>query len=135
MNELTHRECFLESLDRCSANGHFIPAFYKRFLASSEKILEKFRYTDFEKQNEMLLQSLRLSAHATAGEPESLREIRERAESHDRRHLDISPELYQNWLHSVIETARECDHEWSVETEEAWGIILGFVIEHMVKFY
>lgn len=42
----------------------------------------------------MLLRSLKLVAGATAGEPKSLREIRQRAETHDRYHLNIEPEHY-----------------------------------------
>ncbi len=129
------KDCFLESLDRCSAHEQFIPAFYDRFLSTSSEIREKFEGTDFEKQNQMLLRSLKLAAGATNGEPESLREIRERAETHDRRHLNIRPQLYTAWLTSVISAASEFDEQWDATTEEAWNTILGYVIKHMVRFY
>jgi len=135
MNKSTPKDRFLRSLERCSGNENFIPSFYDRFLDCSDEIREKFSHTDFEKQNEMLLRSLNLAAGATAGEPESLREVRERAETHDRHHLNIEPRLYEFWLTSVLETAREFDAEWDDTIEDAWNTILGHLIERMVKHY
>lgn len=117
------------------SDDQFIPAFYDRFLSTSDEIRDKFKHTDFEKQNEMLLHSLTLSAGATSGDPESLREVRERAETHDRHHLNIEPRLYEFWTTSVIDTAREFDDEWNTTVEEAWNTILGFVVRHMTKYY
>ncbi|QDT08123.1 globin [Stieleria marina] len=131
----THKDLFLGSLDRCSENRNFIPVFYERFLSRSDAIRDKFKNTDFEKQNEMLLRSLKLAAGATSGDPSSLREIRERAETHDRHHLNIEPSMYETWMTTVIEVASEYDTAWTDEVEEAWTAILGHVITHMVKFY
>ena len=131
----THRVVFLESLDRCIANGEFLDSFYRRFIDSSEEIRKKFRFTDFEKQHDMLLNSLKLSAGATDGESQSLQDLRERAESHDRYHMDIKPELYEFWLASIIQTASECDEQWDDYVEESWRTILDFVIARMIKHY
>jgi hypothetical protein len=131
----SRKDCFLASLDRCSANRNFILVFYERFLSRDEAIRDKFKHTDFEKQYQMLLRSLRLAAGATSGDPKSLREIRERAETHDRHHLDIKPAMYGVWLKTVIEVASEYDEEWNDEVEDAWNTILGHVIKHMAKHY
>ncbi len=135
MEERTHKDYFLASLARCSADEQFIPRFYDRFLSSSEGIKEKFESADFERQNIMLLRSLQLAAGATSGDPASLKEIQERGETHDRSHLNIEPSFYELWLESVIQTAREFDTEWTPPIEEAWREILGFVINRMVKAY
>lgn len=135
MSEMTHKDRFLSSLERCSSNEKFIPTFYDRFLGTSEAIRAKFANTDFEKQNQMLLRSLKLAAGATSGDAKSLREIRERAESHNRKNLNIEPRFYDVWLESVIATASECDPVWNDEIGEAWETILGFVIKHMIKYY
>lgn len=129
------RDCFLKSLSRCTQNDDFIPVFYNHFLSTSDEIREKFKNTDFEKQNQMLLRSLRLAAGATTGEVESLREMRERAETHDRHHLNIEPHLYDDWLASVIKAASECDPEWDASIDEGWRKVLGHVIKHMTKYY
>ena len=55
---ITLKDRFIQSLDRCSTNERFIPAFYQSFLMSSEDVRHKFRLTSFERQNKMLLRSL-----------------------------------------------------------------------------
>ena len=129
------RAVFFESLQRCKTSQEFIPDFYKRFVNSSVEVRDKFRNTDFERQNLMLLRSLELCAMATAGDPLGLRELQKRTETHDRRHLDIPPHLYNNWLKALIESARSADPEWNSGVEEAWLTILGHVINHMVSHY
>lgn len=135
MDKLTPKKLFMESLDRCAASEDFIPAFYNRFLISSELVRSKFKDTNFPRQNKALLRSLRLAAEATDGRPFALKEIQERAVTHDRHHLDIEPGLYVNWLAAVIETAAEFDDQWSESIERAWREILGHVIHHMTKHY
>ena len=83
----------------------------------------------------MLLNSLRLIAGATAGESAALRELKERAKTHDRYHLNISPELYEFWRHAIMATAAEYDEQWDEAVEKAWRSILDHVIKHMVKHY
>lgn len=133
--ELPRKDLFLQSLERCSEDEAFIPSFYDRFLSTSPEIRDKFKDTDFEKQNQMLLRSLRLAAGATSGDPASLRELRDRAETHDQNHLNIEPRLYSLWLASVIETASEFDSNWDESVEEAWNTILGHIVSHMIRFY
>ena len=135
MDEPTPKDLFLRSVRRCVGNDAFIPAFYERFLGSSDEIREKFLFTNFDKQNEMLARSLELCAGATAGETESLAEISERATTHDRNHLNIEPPLYDIWLETIIETASEFDDQWTESTEAAWRRILGHVIHHMIREY
>lgn len=129
------KDLFLESLSRCRAAADFLPRFYDRFLACSEDIRSKFRATDFKQQIRRLDRSLELIALATAGDPEGLREIKERAETHDRHHLDIAPRLYADWLESIVATAADYDEMWDADLEDAWREVLGFVIDHMTRRY
>ena len=135
MDEPTPKELFLQSVVRCVASDAFFLEFYERFLATSDDVRKKFRFTDFEKQTEMLRRSLELTAGATAGAPEALREINERARTHDRHHLNIEPGLYDVWLATIIETARDFDDQWDEAVEAAWRRILGHVIQHMIRKY
>ncbi len=135
MNDASVKDVFLASLSRCTQWTGFIPAFYDRFLASSDDVRARFRNTDFDRQNRMLLRSLELAAAATAGEPEGLREIRERAATHDRFHLDIRPPLYDLWLSAIVRTARDFDGEWNDDVEKAWWRILGLVVQFMIRRY
>ena len=129
------RDLFYNSLERCTQSSSFIPSFYERFISSSPEIREKFKNTSFDRQNLMLLKSLQLSADATAGNPLAVHEITERAESHNRHHHDIKPELYELWLENLILTAREYDKEWDDMIEDAWRTILGIVIRRMCRSY
>ncbi len=135
MSETTPKTRFLESLERCSSKEGFVHAFYERFLSSSDEIRIKFLFTNFEKQEKMLLRSLQLTAGATSGDPAALREMRERAETHDRNHLNIKPHLYPLWKEALITSAQEFDPHWDEAIELAWNDILGFVIKHMVRSY
>ena len=135
MGPTTPKEHFESSLARCADDDRFMPLFYFRFLASSEEVRSKFRQTDFDQLGMMLLQSLRLAAGAAAGDPESLKEIQERAQSHSRRHMNIEPHLYEIWLETLIQAARECDPEWNEAVENGWRIILGHVIRTMIRHY
>lgn len=109
--------------------------FYERFMASSDEVRQKFRYTDMSKQRQMLLASLRMAAGATQGDRESLKELHERARTHDRWHHNIEPKLYGFWLDALVTTASTVDSEWSDEIEESWRLILGHVIRHITKGY
>ena len=135
MEETTPKQLFITSLNRCKTDESFIPSFYERFMDCSEEIRDKFKLTDFNSQNEMLLRSLELSADATLGVPEALEEIHERGRTHDREHLDIRPELYELWLESLIATAKRTDREWNHHIESAWRSILGHVIKLMTRMY
>ena len=129
MEAVTVNELFLESLERCTRSKKFIPAFYSRFLSASDDISDKFRHTDFERQNRML------AALAVDGQPDGLRDIRERAVSHSRQHLNIEPYLYNYWRSALIETSRQFDDQWDDDIEEAWLTILEHVINQMIKHY
>ena len=135
MNELSRKDLFLQSVNRCVGNEEFIPAFYERFLGSSEEIKDKFRSTNFDRQNKMLARSLELCAGATAGEAKSLAEITERATTHDREHLDIEPRLYDVWLETIVATASDFDDAWTDSVETAWRTILGHVVQRMIRKY
>ena len=131
----TPKELFILSLERCAENEDFVPAFYDEFLNASDQVRKHFRFTSFEKQNQMLLASLRLSAGATNGDPDSLRELKARSESHSRDRMNIEPELYDLWLEALIKAASKYDPEWNPEIENAWRTILGFVIHRMTTSY
>lgn len=135
MEEPTPKELFLQSVGRCVAAAAFIPAFYERFLGASDEIRNKFRFTDFEKQHDMLRRSLVLCAGATVGDSESMQEINQRATTHDRDHLNVEPRFYEIWLETIIDTARDHDDEWNASVEAAWRRILGHVVNHMVRKY
>ncbi len=131
----SHQHTFLASLIRCKAKDEFTQRFYERFLASGDVIASKFLHTDFDSLTHKLVRSLELIADATAGRPEGLAELRDRARMHDRKHYDVRPEMYAIWQGAILETATEFDEWWCEEVEEAWRAILGYVIGYMSARY
>jgi len=83
----------------------------------------------------LLLRSLLLIAEATSGEPEGLKELNKRAETHNRHNLDIQPELYEFWLSTLIATSKEFGDYWSQDIENSWCKILGYAINHLSRSY
>lgn len=135
MDNLVLKDIFLQSLQRCALSNKYMPAFYDRFLSMSDEIRDKFGSTSFEKQYRMVLRSLRLAAHAAVGQSEALNELTERATSHSRLHLHIEPRLYDHWRSALIETSRLFDSKWDEDIEKAWYVVLGHVINHMIRHY
>jgi hemoglobin-like flavoprotein len=129
-------ELFDDSLRRCSSDKRFFDRFYERFLASSPKVSEKFAHTDFVRQKRALKASLHLILMA-AQDPEKgpdfyLGEVAKRHGAHD---LGVGAELYDLWLDSLLETAREFDPEFSAEVEQAWEAAMAVGIRYLVARY
>jgi hemoglobin-like flavoprotein len=135
MDELSVKDRFLGSLHRCESNDGFIPAFYPRLISSSDLVKYKFRKTNFEAQNQMLIKSLKLVSGVTCNEQDALQELRLRAETHNQAHLNIKPELYEYWQVALVSTAAEVDPEWNEDIERAWNTILDTVVNHMIRHY
>lgn len=130
-------EVFRASLKRCLEKPDFLLDFYGTFMASSDEIRDKFRNTDFKKQTEVLADSLWAMAVAAQGEPGSpaLRDLPRLAERHSRRDLDVRPELYDDWLDSLVATARRHDPMFSPEIADAWRATLAVGIEILRSQY
>lgn len=132
---MNSKEIFLASMERCLKEDRFVPSFYDRFISSSEEIREKFVFTDFEVQNQMLGRSLKLVAQATSGDSEGLKKLSARSETHDRHHLNIKPEHYALRKSAIMATAQEFDKQWSEEIESSWSAILEYAIKFMLRHY
>lgn len=129
------KQTFEQSLTRCLSAGDFIGTFYQRFIASSEQVREKFSNTDLARQKQVLKQSLHLMALASLRENDGLEHLEKIAHSHSKRHLDISPSLYEIWLEVLTATARDFDPEFSDAVEISWRGVLRPGIDRMVEVY
>ena len=137
MSQMTFEQIFDLSFERANAspvNGrHFFEAFYQRFLATSPGVAEKFRHTDMAHQQKMLRRSFYslVSFYASYQADHCLEDI---AIKHDKKHLDIHPELYDLWLDNLIETAREFDPRFDDDVELVWRLVMSPGIVYM-KFH
>jgi hypothetical protein len=84
-------------------------------------------------QAQRLAKSLRILASAVAGEPAGLKELAERADSHSRNKLNITPDMYELWTAAIIATGREYDSQWSKHIEEAWVHTIDVAVKYMIS--
>jgi hemoglobin-like flavoprotein len=124
-------DAFRASLKRCLGTPAFMKDFYDRFVASSEEIRDKFKHTDFERQNRVLADSLLLMATAAQSAPDAIawREMKHIALRH--RELGIRGPMYDVWLECLLAAAASHDPQFSPALEAAWRATLGPGIEFM----
>ena len=130
-------EVFRASLKRCLRNPDFLLEFYGLFMDSSDEVREKFKDTDLRRQTEVLANSLwvmAMVAESAQGSP-GWAGLPQLAEKHDRRHLDIRPELYDRWLDCLLAAARRHDPLFTDAVEGDWRQTLGVGIEYMRQRY
>jgi hemoglobin-like flavoprotein len=72
---------------------------------------------------------------AAEGQPEGEAHLRRLAVVHDRRHRDIRPELYDQWLTCLLQAVRECDPRYGPQVEQAWRAMLAPGISVMKAAY
>ncbi len=127
-----HVEAFEASLTRCLESPAFVPAFYERFLGSSDWIRGKFRDTDFARQHRALADSLYVMALAVQdASPDNLgrRELKRLAQRHHAMQVDAA--MYDTWLDCLLQAARAHDPHFSETVEQAWRATLVPGIEFM----
>ncbi len=127
-------ELFNDSIERCSCQPEFLRRFYTRFLASSDTVAKKFERTDLRKQARLLKTSLYIMMLAS-DESERIVHLERLAKLHSRAELDIKPELYDLWLDRMLQTVKEFDPKFDMETETAWRRVLQPGIEFMKSRY
>lgn len=135
MTNLKDVELVNDSLERCPNQLKFFEAFYRRFRTSSDSVAAKFEQTSVRAQSRALRESFYLLLRAVSGDPEAWQQLELRAMRHDRRHLDIHPWMYQDWLECLIETIRDFDADFDAETEDAWRRIMRQGIDFMIARY
>ena len=125
-----------DSLDRCMAREGFLDSFYNRFLQTSPVIAKKFEGTDFERQKDVLSQSLHLMlVGAGATEGPAFEELKRIGHVHNRENRDITPDLYDVWLESLMDTVREFDGMYTPELESDWRSSLKPGIDLLISRY
>jgi hemoglobin-like flavoprotein len=126
-----HVDAFEASVNRCLESPTFIRDFYDRFTGSSDAIREKFRNTDFERQNRALAGSLHVMAVAVRGGPGNIARLELERLARRHKEMDISASMYDVWLDCVLQSARTHDPRFSPAVERAWRETLGPGIEYM----
>ncbi len=112
----------------------FIDRFYEIFFTKSPEIPQLFKHTHMGTQKTMLQDSLLFMKDffLTKKPNEYMKHI---ATIHSKAGKDIRPELYDVWLDSLIEAAKEYDPDFDSEVELAWRIALSPGITYMKHMY
>jgi len=126
---------FNDSLERCRHDPSFVDHFYNLLMASSAEVAAKFGATDFRRQRRVLIASLYCLMLAAEGQPEGAAHLRRIATVHDRRHRDIAPDLYDQWLACLLQAVRDCDPKATPAVEAAWRNMLSPGIAIMKAAY
>ena len=108
------------SYERCLDAAEFFPTFYRGFFRRCPPAERLFAQTDFARQHKLLRHAIGLlfsyAAHPAA-EPNVLTRL---ADRHGLRDLNILPEYYDAFVDALVETAEQCDPEFSTEVGMAW---------------
>ena len=101
----------------------FFMRFYEIFLNTSDKVPEKFKNTDMNRQVLMIQKGLYqlISFYLIKNDSDYLIAI---AESHNKKHYDIEPELYDLWLKALLQAVEELDPEYHEGLRLAWEIVM-----------
>jgi len=128
-------DLYNESLDRCQSNPLFMNMFYEDFLQSSPRVAEKFQNVDFNRQHRVLRATLYMVALVASGDEFAENYLAKIAEGHDRRHLNIEPDLYDLWRDTLIRTVAAVDPQYNARVESAWRAVLQRGVDYMVQRY
>lgn len=127
---MAYAELFNDSYERNILNNgeEFFGLFYRIFLSQSTKAKAAFEKVDMEKQQQMMKASVMVlvSFHSTGHADEGIRQL---SRIHNNRH--ISPDLYQAWMDSLINTLERSDPLHTDEHALAWQKTLAPGIQFM----
>lgn len=125
----------LASYKRCLESPEFFPDFYRFFKGKGSHIVEKFKNTDMNRQMEALRHGLQYMIMFASGSKIAAMKIEDLGITHDRYHRDIRPEMYDDWLASLLETIQRHDPEFNEELAMSWRNVLGHGIRRMKAMY
>jgi truncated hemoglobin YjbI len=109
--------------------------FQALLMASSDEVRYKFKQKDFPKQRRMLQASFHMMMLAATSDPVGTAHFERLAALHSQQHLDIPPHLYDLWLDCLVQAVKECDHQWTPETESMWRSMMANGIAFMKARY
>lgn len=123
------------SYKRCLLHEDFFTTFYEYFLKTDRRIAEHFQYTDFAQQRIAIKHGIEYMIMFAEGSRIASSKIESLSINHDRNHLNVQPELYKNWLNSLLKTIEVYDKEFNEDLKNSWIQILSYGISRMKAKY
>jgi hemoglobin-like flavoprotein len=130
-------DMFNDSFDRLMKTGirrPFLDSFYNHFIGSGPAVAEKFEDTNMGHQKQMLAESL-TEMREFFLKPEDNPYLVTLARIHGVRGREISSELYDVWLDSLVAAVEEHDPEFVPYVALAWRVVMAPGIAFMRFFY
>ncbi len=128
-----------QSLMRClkhdAARKEFMDAFYDEFLASDPRIRAKFVKTHMHRQKEMLRAGLVRLIMFASGSASGRATVDDLAKLHSRNYFNIEPDMYDQWLRSLLTCVRQYDRQFDSALEKLWIELFTEGIAVMKKAY
>ena len=131
-------KAFAESYERVSKKiidgKDFLDYFYESFLKTSPKIARLFKNTSMHSQKLLLKKSIEelLNFYHDRTVKQHLLQI---GQIHGENMLNISPEMYDIWIDTLMETIKKYDPEFIPKVELAWRVTLSPGICYMKFSY
>ncbi len=127
-------ESYERLLDLDETGEIFFSKFYENFTSASPDVRKKFQNTDMQKQKIVLRESL-FNMQDFFVNKQATDYMRRIADIHSKKDKDISPQLYDLWLESLVATVRELDPEYDRDVGLAWKMVMSMGIAYMKDIY
>lgn len=124
-----------KSYQRCLLHPEVFEKFYENFFKTDKRIPELFRNTDFTLQRTAIKHGIEYMIMYAEGSRIADAKIDSLSTKHDRNHLNVQPELYNNWMEALIKTIQLYDSEFNSDLQNCWTRILSYSISRIKSKY
>lgn len=134
-SELKEIDQVKKSYQRCLLHPDFFDKFYEYFFKTDKRIPELFKNTDFTLQRTAIKHGIEYMIMYAEGSRIADAKIDSLSTKHDRNHLNITPDLYNNWMEALIKTIQSYDSEFNSDLQNSWTRILSYSISRIKSKY
>jgi len=113
----------------------FLDNFYEIFLDSHPEIRPRFANTDFVKQKDLLRHGLMSVLMFAEGQPSARSCLERIRDTHSRKKMGISPDLYAHWTDSLIKAVAKSDPKFDQTLEASWRKVIAPAVEFIRSGY
>ena len=94
-----------------------------------------FANTDFGRQKGLLKTGVAMLLAHIDGKPTGTMTLDRIAISHNKKNLNIDPNLYQYWIDSLVAAVKKCDSKFNPDLERAWQKVLRAGVDYITAQY
>ncbi|MDR4479856.1 MAG: globin [Nitrospira sp.] len=125
-------EQVVASYGRCCVCPEFFDRFYAIFLGSHPSIKPMVAHTSFTKQKALLREGVAMMLLHLEGKSIGTQCLNRLAKTHSPHRMNITPQLYEYWINSLIATIKEYDTGYTPDLEIEWRKALHAGVHYIV---